>query len=257
MKKASRILYIDPVGKEYYTPEIKDFIREIKADGSDVDMVCLERGPGNLEYMYYETLVMLDIIHLVKKAEKEGYDGAVIGCFYDPGLFQAREITNIVVTGPGEASMSLASTLGYKFSILAGRQKWVPIIMENVQKYGYKDKVASVKTLELGVEDFYKDLSHTKDMIKQMGKEAIDNDGAEVVILGCTMQFGLYRELQEYLDVPVIDPIAAALKQCEFLIDMKNSFGWGHSKKCLYQSPPICQIKKYDIQEQYNTDNLW
>ena len=46
MKKASRILYIDPVGKEYYTPEIKDFIREIKADGSDVDMVCLERGPG-------------------------------------------------------------------------------------------------------------------------------------------------------------------------------------------------------------------
>ena len=115
-----KILYIDPVGEKYSTPEIGGFLKQIASKGTRIDFTFLERGPGNLEHMYYETLVTADIIHKVKWAEKYGYDAVIIGCFYDPGLYQSREITDIVAVGPGEASMCLASVLGYKFSILAG-----------------------------------------------------------------------------------------------------------------------------------------
>jgi len=252
-----KILYIDPVGEVYSTPEIDGFLKQIVSKDVKIDFTSLERGPANLEYMYYEILVTADIIHKVKWAEKHGYDAVIIGCFYDPGLYQSREITDIVIVGPGEASMCLAAVLGYKFSILAGRNKWVPIIMENIQKYGYQEKLASVKLLELGVEDFHKDDEYTETMMKAKGKEAIEQDGAEVIILGCTMQFGFYGKLQQYLSVPVIDPIAASVKHAEFLLSVKQYFNWGHSKIGLYQSPPMEEIKRFNVNRMYNLKDLW
>lgn len=94
----------------------------------------------------------------MKSAEKEGYDAAVIGCFYDPGLMEAREILDkMVVTAPAEASMHIAATMGHKFSIIVGRNKWIPQMMENVVNCGLKDKFASFKSVGLGVCDFHKD----------------------------------------------------------------------------------------------------
>jgi allantoin racemase len=252
-----KILYIDPVGEEHSTPEIDGFLKQIVSEKVKIDFSFLKRGPANLEYMYYETLVTADIIHKVKRAEIDGYDAVIIGCFYDPGLYQSREITDIVVVGPGEASMCIASVLGYKFSVLAGRNKWVPIIMENIQKYGYKEKLASVKLLELGVEDFHKDDGYTETVMIAKGREAVEQDGAEVIILGCTMQFGFYSKLQEYLSIPVIDPIAASVKYAEFLLNVKKYFNWGHSKIGLYQSPPIEEIKRFDINNMYNLKDIW
>ena len=93
--------------------------------------------------------------------------------------------------------------------------------------------------------------------MKTRGKEAVEQDGAEVIILGCTMQFGFYDKLQEYLLVPVIDPIASSVKFAEFLLSVKKHFNWGHSKTGLYQSPPIEEIKRFDINKVYNLKDIW
>ena len=73
---------------------------------------------------------MPKILKIIKKAEKENFDAAVIGCFYDPGLKEAREIAEkLVVTAPAEASMHIAVTLGQRFSIILGRTKWIPHVL--------------------------------------------------------------------------------------------------------------------------------
>ena len=51
-------------------------------------------------------LVLAESLHIIKQAEKDGFDAAVMGCFYDPGLHDAREIVeDMVITAPAETCM--------------------------------------------------------------------------------------------------------------------------------------------------------
>jgi len=254
----SKILWIDPVGTNLFDQPIKEFLNTAKREETTVDVVSLARGPMHLEYHYYEALVLADILHTIRRAEVEGYDAAVIGCFYDPGLREAREIAEkLVVTAPAESAMHIATTLGHTFSILVGRKKWIPKMHENVVKYGFKDQLASFKSLELGVYDFQKDPAETARRMRQAAKEAVEADGAEAIVLGCTIEFGFYRELQEEIGVPVIDAVLAPLKYAEFLIELRERFGWSHSKVYGYQSPPLSEIREWKLEEQYGTSGLW
>ena len=253
-----RILWINPLGVDLFDAPIKDIFNKEKMSDTEVDVVSLKRGPQHLEYHYYEMLVMVDTLHIVKQAEKDGYDAAVIGCFYDPGLREAREITeHMVVTAPAEACLHIATTLGDKFSVIVGRQKWVPAMRENVFKYGFGEKLASFKPVNLGVHDFHKDERETERLLKEAAREAVEVDKAEVLVLGCTAQFGFYKELQEYVGVPVIDAILAPLKYAEFLIEIKQKFGWGHSKKYGYETPPGSEIEIWGLPHQYSFGDLW
>jgi len=254
----SRILWINPIGSDDFDQPIQAFLETGKHPETQISVVSLKRGPLHLEYHYYEALILADTLHRVKQGENEGYDAAVIGCFYDPGLREAREITDrLVVTAPAEASMHIAATLGHRFSIIVGRKKWIPQMHENVVKYGFEDRLASFKSVELGVYDFQRDLAETAKRLKAAAKEAVEEDLAEVIILGCTAQFGFYKELQEDLGVPVIDAILAPLKYAEFLIEIKNRFGWSQSKRYGYEGPPKEEITKWNLEKQYGFEGIW
>jgi len=255
---ANRILWINPIGSSDFDRPIQEFLETGKQPDTEIETVSLERGPLHLEYHYYEALVLPDTLHRVKQAEKEGYDAAVIGCFYDPGLREAREITDkLVVTAPAESCLHIAVTLGHSFSIIVGRKKWIPKMHENVVNYGFKDHLASFKSVDLGVYDFQQDLDETARRLKAAAKEAVEKDLAEVIILGCTAQFGFYKELQEYVGVPVIDASLGALKYAEFLIELRKRFSWGHSKVYGYESPPKHEVVDWKIEEQYRLEGIW
>ncbi len=253
-----RILFINPVGTDLFDSPVSEILEAEKMPDTEVDVVSLKRGPQHLEYHYYEALVMLDTLHLIKQGEKDGYDGVVIGCFYDPGLREAREITKrMVVTAPAEACMHIAATLGDKFSVIVGRQKWVPAMKENVNKYGFGDRLASFKPVGLGVHDFHKDEKETERLLKEAALEAVERDKAEVIILGCTIQFGFYKELQDYLGVPVIDAILAPFKYAEFLVEINQKFGWTHSKIYGNETPPASEINGWGLSGQYGFGDIW
>ncbi len=255
---ARRIAYITPAGADFFDALFQEYLDPAKDPRTDLQTLSLKRGPHHLEFHYYESLVLQDTLHLIRQKEKEGFDAAIIGCFYDPGLREAREITErMVVTAPAESSMHIASTLGNSFSIIVGRNKWIPAMHENVVKYGFKDRLASFKSVGLGVLEFMKDVAETNRRLIEAAREAVEKDRAEVIILGCTIQFGFYRELEQMLGVPVIDAVLAPLKYVEFLVEIRDRFGWGHSKKYGYESPPLQEIEEWKIAEQYNLENLW
>jgi allantoin racemase len=248
---ARRILYIDPVGVEVVAEGL-EFLASHKQQGTELTMVTLPRGPAHLEYRYYEALVLVDILHLIQEAERQGFDAAVIGCFYDVGLQDAREVAErMAIVAPCEACVQIASTLGDKFSIIVGRRKWIPEMMENVDHYGMRDRLASFKSVDLGVLEFHQDERETARRFVEVGREAVERDGAEVLVLGCTATYGFYRELQDELGVPVIDPMIAAFKTAEFAADLTNRFGWSHSKVGGYESPPAGEFAAWRLEEQY------
>lgn len=255
---ANRILWINPVGTDVFDRPIQEFLDSAKAADTEITVISLKRGPMHLEYHYYEALILADTLHEIKKAEREDYDAAVIGCFYDPGLREAREITErMAVTAPAESAMHIAATLAHSFSIIVGRKKWIPKMHENVVCYGFQDRLASFKSVDLGVYDFQKDKEETERRLRAAAREAIESDGAEAIILGCTIEFGFYSRLQEDLGVPVIDAVLAPLKYAEFLIELRKRLNWGQSKVYGYQSPPQDEMMDWELEEQYRLEGIW
>lgn len=247
MKK--RVLYIEPVVSEI-VDSWKGYLSQFKGPETELEATSLTEGPRHLEYYSYGALVVPKILKIIKKAEKENFDAAIIGCFYDPGLRESREIAEkLVVTAPAEASMHIATTLGQRFSIIVGRTKWIPLMRENVIKYGFQDHLASFQPIGMWVSDLQMDPEETKRRIVQAAEKAIEQDGAEVIILGCTHQFGFYKELQDTLGVPVIDAALAAFNYAEFLVDLRNKHGWYFNKKNEYQSPPREEIEAWKLSE--------
>jgi allantoin racemase len=253
-----KILFINPVGHSDWDNAVKDYLEETKNEDTEVQVVSLKKGPHHLEYHYYEALIGVELLHTIKQAENEGFDGAVIGCFYDPFLREAREICQrMVITAPAESALHLATVLGDNFSIIVGRKKWIPVMKGNVYKYGFGEKLASFRSLELGVLDFHADESLTESRLIDEAKKAVTEDRAESIILGCTMQFGFYKKLQEILGVPVIDAVLAPFKYAEHLVDVRDRVGWLPSKAGGLETPPVREIEEWHLEEQYQMPGLW
>ncbi len=252
-----KILWIvpHPPADEESDRQLLNILNGCKHADTQFDMAYVgddKKGPQHLEYHFYEDLVLPAMLNKIKDADKEGYNASIIGCFYDLGLKSARDVSeDMVVIGPAESSMNIACTYGHRFSILVGRKKWIPQMENNVVKYGYKERLASFRKVDLGVLDFHQDEERTAEIITNEARSAVDYDSAEVIILGCTRQFGFYRTLQEELGVPVIDTVIAPFKYAEFLAELKNRFGWKHSEVNGYGSPPREEIFKWDLEKEY------
>ncbi|MEM1983950.1 MAG: aspartate/glutamate racemase family protein [Candidatus Korarchaeum sp.] len=241
-----RILFLNPIGTPVFDDMMMSYLNEHKDIETEVDVISLPNGPHHLEYYSYDSLVSPYILREVVKAERSGYDAFIIGCFYDPALIEAREVSNIVVAGPAESSLFIASLLGGKFSIVVGRRKWIPLMEENVVRYGLRGRLVSLEPIGLGVHDLHKDESETKARTIQAAKRAIEK-GAEVIILGCTVFLGFYRELQSEIGVPVVDPVVASLKVAELKVDLKRRCGWSYSRVGLYEMPPRSEIEGWGL----------
>lgn len=233
-----RIMWINPIGISALDLPIKIFLDSLKKPETCINVVSLKKGPSHLNYHYYEAGVLLDTVNLVRQAEQEGYDAAIIGCFYDTGLHESREITDrLIVVAPGESSLHLAITLGRRVSVIVSKPKCIPKMKSNLLNHGFNENIVSFKSADLDVHEFRKNPSHTRDRLTDLAKRSMEEDMAEVIILGCTAQLGFFRDLQEEIGIPVIDAVAAPLKYAEFLVELKKRFGFSHSKMWAYKSP--------------------
>jgi allantoin racemase len=238
MKKTLRILWINPVGSSIDDTRVKSVLDSVRRPDVRFDVVHLSGGPDNLEYHYYEHLVMDGVLGLIRRAERDGYHAAVVGCFYDPGLREARELVRIPVTAPAEACMHIAATLGHKFSIIVGRRKWVSKMEDNLDIYGLEKKLASFRILNFTVSRMRRERQELERAVAREARLAITQDGAEVIILGCTVEAGFSKRLMQRLKVPVLDPVIVSFKYAELLADLYSKLGLSHSKIYGYESPP-------------------
>jgi len=244
-----RILWINPIGTDVFDADTLKILNEAKRTGTQVDLVSLPADrPHHLEYHAYEGLVVADIVRLTYRAAHEEYDAVVIGCFYDVGLREAREVSGrMIVTAPCQSATAIASNLGNTFSVLVGRRKWIPKMRENVRLYGHGHRLVSMRPLELGVHDFQVDHERTCDRLLTEGRKAVEDDDAEVIILGCTAEYGFHAKMQSTLGVPVIDAVLAPFKYAEFLAELAGRFGWVPSRLGGSQAPPHEEVMAWGL----------
>jgi allantoin racemase len=216
---------------------------DIADPGTELVGTGFDSGTPHLEYEFYEHLAIHNVIEKTVNAEREGFDTVVIGCFYDPGLREARELVEIPVVGVCEASLHVASMLSAgRFSVLVGRQKWIPKMADNAKVYGFEDRIASWRVLDLTVPDMH-DVEKTQAAIFREAREAVEEDMAECVVLGCTGMAGQARKAQETLRVPVLDPVLMGVKVAELRAALWKRYGISHSKRGGYEAPPVDELE--------------
>jgi allantoin racemase len=258
--REKRILFIDPVGeKPEVQNEISEYLNRYKLEGyAKIDVGHLGKAPHVLEYYLYLSLIGPALLKRVKQAELEGYDAAIIGCFCDPALDAAKEICDkMVVVGVMEAAVNIASFLAPRFSIIAALQKSVQDFRDNMHKYGLNGRLASFRCLDLSAGDLMADPNATEKLMRREIRKAIEEDGAEAILLGCTLQLGHFQELGREFGVPVIDAVLAGLRTAEHLISIRDSCGWYTSKRCSFKTPPKGELASWGLEDFYNLNGMF
>lgn len=242
-----KICYIDPVGDSSWVENIRAYLSRYAAPGTEVAVRALRRGlPEHLTYCAYEAMIGPDLLHAVKQAEQEGFDGCIIGCFYDPFLTAAREVcSRMVVTAPAEAALHLGATLGDTFSTIVVGRKSVPEMRSYARALGFGERQASFRALDIDVLELQEDPGRTEARLRGEIAKAIAEDGAESILLGCTMQLGFFEQAQEEFGVPVIDAMVAPLKYAEFLCECRRAAGWYFSKIGRYAAPDADELARW------------
>ena len=227
------IKVINPNTTWAMTEKIGDCARSVAAAGTVIDAVSPTMGPASIESHYDEALAVPGLLAEIAAGERDGVDGYVIACFGDPGLDAARELARGPVIGIAEAAMHTASFLGRGFSVVTTLGRTRGRAWELAARYGMSTFCRNVRACEIPVLELDLPGSPARERITQECKRAVEDDGADVVVLGCAGMADLCAYLSEQVGVPVVDGVAAATKTVESLV----ALGLRTSTRSEYAAP--------------------
>jgi allantoin racemase len=234
-----RIFVINPNTSASVTEHIRRELEKIKRPDTQLTVVNPEHGPVSIESVYDEALATPPTLELVRQANEEGYDAIVLACFSDPGLDAAKEISEIPVIGIEEATMHLAAMLGHKFSITTVFRNRVPTRDLHVRQHGLESSYASALVMNMPVLEMDANPEKAQARILELSRKAVQEEGAEVIILGCAGLTGYAAAVERELGAVVLDPTSVAFKMAEAIADL----GLRHSKIARFAKPPVKEIK--------------
>lgn len=202
-----KILIINPNSSLDMTDVIQKSAENFVNGEYEVMTLPTKGAPKFIDTYMDKALAAPGMIEIVKKYEDE-VDAFIIACHCDPNLDLLKEITCKPVVGIGESSMKMASMLGHRFSVISTSQYSVPNKQALISKYHLDGYLASVKYPRAEFEGCN---CNEEQVYLETSKDAINEDMAEVIVLGCAGLAGLDKKIQEQVNVPVLDPVVCAL----------------------------------------------
>ena len=231
------IKVINPNTTASMTEKIGACATAVAAPGAVIRAVNPTMGPASIESHYDEALAVPGLLEQIAAGEAAGAAGHVVACFGDPGLDAARELASGPVVGIAEAAMHSASFLGRGFSVVTTLGRTTGRAWELAHRYGMAGFCRNVRACEIPVLDLEIPGSNARETITQECKRAVEDDGADVIVLGCAGMADLCRYITEQVGVPVVDGVAAATKTIESLVAQ----GLATSTRSEYAPPPAKQ----------------
>ena len=204
-----KIAYINPNSTQSMTQAV---LATARATLPDVQMIGLtnSQGPAAIQGAADGLAAVPGMLALLPQAVAQGADAIVIACFDDTGLAQAQAMCPVPVLGIGQASYAMARLIGRRFSVVTSLAVSVPVILENITLQGFAGHCASVRASGLPVLTIDEGGPETIMRIADEMAQAVAQDAAGCVVLGCAGMAHLRPDLAARCAVPVIDGVAAA-----------------------------------------------
>ncbi|MGY5451748.1 aspartate/glutamate racemase family protein [Agarivorans sp. MS3-6] len=211
-----RILVVNPNTSAAMTDKIALSAKQIAATGTDIIAVHSQHGPASIEGYYDEALSIPGMLAAIQAVVN--YDAIVIACFDDTGLDAVRCLTDKPVLGIGEAACHVASMLANKFSVVTTLARSVPALEHNLLGYGMDRKCVKVRSSEVAVLELEENNPAALSKISSEIEQAIIQDRAEAIVLGCAGMTDLANALSIKYGLPVLDGVSCAVSLCESLV---------------------------------------
>ncbi len=185
---------------------------------------AVKAGPVNYSSQHDFVLADASIFEAGCRAEEQGYAAVCVDTMSDSGVAALRSVLDIPVFGPGKVSMLAALMLGDRFSILTMASRWKPLYKKALDELGLHHKCASVRAIEVPPDN--QGLLSGKEeqvfpLLEAAARQAIEVDGAEVLVLGSTTMHQAHAYLQQRLPVPIINPGPLSYKIAESMLALR------------------------------------
>jgi Asp/Glu/hydantoin racemase len=164
----------------------------------------------------------------------------------EPGFLESTEVArkfNIPVTACAFSQMHIASMLGNKFSVIDLSELHNMYYYNLVVQHRFSERCASIRNVNFplprpGFDDPERSIRRQKEMALRGERSemveaaveesvaAIEEDGAEVITLGCSATFWLQPFLQKRLcalgwEIPVLEGYGCAIQLAKLMVDMQ------------------------------------
>jgi len=227
-----RVLVVNPNTTESMTTTIAAAAREAASGATEIVARTSALGPESIEGYYDEVFSIPGLLTEIAKGEREGAAAAIIACFDDTGLDAARAMAGIPVVGICEAALAMAGFIAKRFTVVTTLERSRVPVEELARRYGFAER-AKVRAANIPVLSLEDPNSGARDRLRSEIANAIEEDKAEAIVLGCAGMADLARTLQGEFGMPVIDGVGAAVKQAEALV----ALGLTTSKRGAYAAP--------------------
>ena len=231
--------------------KLQEYAKRVVGPKTTVTIGWMKRAATTLFTSVYLGMVNdAQMVSDIVEAEELGFDAAMIGPHWDPGLFAARGVCRMPVTGPCESALMVAHTLGHQFAMLTVNEGYVPMIERNIRLYGFESHAISrrpVRRFGMTFENAIAALEgKSGDFLQEFERTAREciADGADVIIAGGQL-FGPIFQPNGFssipnMGVPVVEVAACGLKYAELLVSLQRSINLRKSEHptAPFKTPP-------------------
>ncbi len=215
-----RLLVINPNISESVSELIGSEARRAASPGTEITMLTAPFGVAYIETRF-EALIGAYAAATLVAEHVQGHDAVIIAAFGDPGVPGIREVLDIPVVGMTEAALASVCLLGNRFSIVAISRRISAWYRESVEHNGLISRLASIRSLDRPLRDIGAVQADHAARLRELCAAAVDEDGADAIVLGGAPLAGLARSIAGEIPVPVVDGVSSAVKHAETLVSLK------------------------------------
>ena len=229
-----KLLVINPNISDDVTALIESEARRSASPGTE--LVVRTAGHG-VEYIEtrFESLIAAGAVAEIIAEHHGQVDGVVVAAFGDPGMPALKELADVPVIGITEAALCAAALQGHRFSIIAISDRIRPWYRDCVERFGLAGRLASIRSINESLNGIGSVQQDFQETLLALSRQAVAEDGADVVILAGAPLAGLARELQGQIPVPVVDGISAGIRMAEAIVELQS----GLHRAGAFAPPPV------------------
>jgi allantoin racemase len=210
----TRILLLNPNTSKDVTELMTNVARAAAAAGTQIVAVSAPRGVPYIATRAEAAIGGAIVLEMLAELNGE-FDAAIIAAFGG-----SRELMDVPVIGLAEASMLSACMLGRRFSIVSFSRTLGPWFRECVEAHGLLSRLASIRLLDGPFVSIGNVQEEKEELLVDLARRAVEEDEADVIVLAGAPLAGLVERVKARIPVPVIEGVAAAVKQAELLVGL-------------------------------------
>lgn len=228
-----KLLLINPNISDTVSDLIRLEAQRSAAPGTEIEVLTAPFGVAYIETRF-ESMIGAYATAQLAAEHHERVDAVIVAAFGDPGLSALRELLPVPVTGLTEAALASAHLLGNRISVIAISQRIQAWYREVITGYGFGSRLASIRALDRPLSSIGGIQEEHAQALKALAERAVDEDGADVIVLAGAPLAGLARTLRGQLPVPVVDGVSSAVRHAETLAALQP----GLARRGSFAPPP-------------------